>query len=138
MTNQYTSIIASSNPAVAAGSTTNGVVALWATLAYTDTVAKSLFTIPDGAVICEWVLSVTTLFNSDGTDQVSIGVSGTQAKFASAVDVSTTGLKTSGVVSTQVGIVQSGAQAVTAVYAAGGSAASTGAMRIGVLYVIPG
>lgn len=115
-----------------------GVVkCLRATLAYTDTTAKALFTIPAGAYIVEWIVNVTTLFNSDGTDQVDIGISGTQEKFAADIDVSTTGLKTTGVVAAQVGALQATAQAVTAIYAAGGSAASTGAAVIMCKYFIP-
>src|ERR1051326_2294604 len=136
MTNQYVPVIGTSNPAVAAASTTNGSVVLVASLAYTDTTAKALFTIPDTAVIVQWIINVTTAFNDSGTDQVNIGVSGTAAKFASALDVSTTGLKTSGVVLTQVGNAQSGAQAVLGIYAGQNSNASAGAMYIMVEYVI--
>jgi hypothetical protein len=107
------------------------------TLAYTDTTAKALFTIPAGAIIVGWVINVTTLFNSDGTDLVDIGVSGTQEKFAADVDVATAGLKTAGVVAAQVGAVQATAQAVTAIYTNGGSAASTGAATIMVQFYIP-
>lgn len=107
------------------------------TLAYTDTTAKAMFTIPDGAVIVDWIVNVTTLFDSDGTDQVDIGVSGTQEKFAADIDVSTAGLKTSGIVAAEIGGVQSGAQAVTAIYAAGGSAASQGAATIICRYYNP-
>lgn len=105
------------------------VLALRATLAFTDTTAKALFTIPAGAYIVEWVINVTTAFNSDGTDLVNLGITGTAAKFASALDVSTTGLKT-GVVLTQIGALQATAQPILGIYAAGGSAASTGAMII--------
>lgn len=117
----------------------NGVVmALVASLAYTDAaVPKALFTIPDTAVIIDWVLNVTTAFNSSGTDLVGIGVSGTQTKFAATVDVSATGLKTTGVVLTQVGNAQSGAQAVTALYSQSVADASAGAMIIICRYVIP-
>jgi hypothetical protein len=138
MVDQYTAVHGTSNPVTAAASTTNGVVSLVATLAYTDTVAKTLFTIPDGGVIVQWILNVTTNFDSDGTDQVDIGVTGTAEKFAANIDVSTTGLKTTGVVLSQVGIAQSGAQIVKGIYAAGGSAASQGAMTIIVQYTIPG
>lgn len=107
------------------------------TLAYTDTVAKALFTIPAGAVITGWVLNVTTLFNSDGTDQVDIGITGTAEKFAANVDVGSTGLKTTGVVAAEIGTVQASAQPVLGIYANGGSAASTGAMTIMVNFYIP-
>lgn len=135
--NSYVPVIGSSNPAVGTGSLTSAVYCQRATLAYTDTTAKTLFTIPDGAVIIDWVLNVTTNFDSDGTDQVDIGITGTAEKFAANLDVSTTGLKTTGVVTAQIGAVQSGAQVVKGIYAAGGSAASQGAMVIMVRYFTP-
>lgn len=107
-----------------------------ATLAFGDTVAKDLFTLPAGAVIVDWIINVTTLFNSDGTDLVDIGVSGTAEKFFANIDVSSTGLKT-GAVATQIGVVQATAQVVQGIFAAGGSAASTGAMSIVCLYFVP-
>ncbi len=134
---EYVAVIGASSPASSATSVVNGVKAQVATLAYTDTVAKTLFTIPDGAYIVEWVLNVTTAFNSDGTDLVQIGVSGTASKYALNLDVAATGLKTTGVVLTQVGVAQSGAQIVTGIYANGGSAASTGAMTIICMYMTP-
>lgn len=115
----------------------NVVGTLRATLAYTDTVAKALFTIPAGAVITGWVLNVTTLFNSDGTDLVDIGITGTAEKFAANVDVSSTGLKSTGIVAAEIGAVQAVAAPVLGIYANGGSAASTGAMTIMVNFYIP-
>jgi len=110
---------------------------LQASLAYTDTTAKVLFTIPAGAIITGWTINVTELFDSDGTDLVDIGITGTAEKFAANVDVSTAGLKTTGVVAAQVGVVQATAQAVLGIYAAGGSAATQGAAIIIVNYYIP-
>jgi hypothetical protein len=107
------------------------------TLAHTDTTAKDLFTLPAGAIIVEWIPNVTTLFNSDGTDQVDIGVSGTLEKFAANLDVSTTGIKTTGIVAAQIGAVQADEQVVQGIYGPGGSAASGGAMTIMCLYYVP-
>lgn len=117
--------------------TGGGVTTLRATLAYTDTTAKALFTIPAGAYIVQWVLNVTTAFDSDGTDLVDIGITGTAEKFAANVDVAATGLKTTGVVAAQIGAVQATAQPVLGIYAAGGSAATAGAMVILVQFYIP-
>jgi hypothetical protein len=64
-----------------------------ATLAYTDTVAKNLFLLPQPYQIIEIYTDVTTLFNSSGTDLVTIGIVGTANKFATALDVSTAGRK---------------------------------------------
>jgi len=117
--------------------TGGAITTLRNTLAHTDTTAKALFTIPAGAYVTQWVLNVTTLFNSDGTDQVDIGVTGTAEKFAANVDVSTAGLKTTGVVAAEIGAVQSVAAPVLGIYAEGGSAASAGAMTIMVQFYIP-
>lgn len=111
------------------------IYALRATLAYTDTTAKDLFVLPAGAVIVSEIYNVTALFDSDGTDQVNVGVTGTAAKFASALDVSSTGLKTG--VAAEIGAVQGAQQTIKGIYAAGGSAASAGAMTIVWLYYIP-
>lgn len=122
----------------ASGKPVGGVLLIASnTLIRTNTTAKALFTIPAGAVIVSWILNVTTAFNSDGTDLVNIGISGTANKFVSALDVSTTGLLSVGVDASQIGSVQSTAQAVTGIYAAGGSAPSTGAMTIICQYYIP-
>lgn len=110
---------------------------LRATVAYTDTTAKSLFTIPSGAVITGWVVSVTEAFNDTGTDLLDIGVAGTVAKFANDLDVSSQALVTSGIVSTQVGIVQATAQAVIGTYTGQNSDASAGLAVVVVRYFIP-
>jgi hypothetical protein len=117
--------------------TAGTVVTLRNTLAYTNTTAKALFTIPAGAYIVQWVLNVTTAFDSDGTDLVDIGITGTAEKFAADVDVAATGLKTTGVVAAQIGAVQATAQPVLGIYTNGGSAASAGAMTIMVQFYIP-
>lgn len=118
-----------------APSSTTGIVtgpqtyAARATLAFTDTVAKTLFTLPDGAVIVEWILNVTTAFDDAVTDVIDIGVTGTAQKYAASVDVIATGLKTVGVDLTQIGVAQSGAQIVKGIYTPATSA-TAGAMTI--------
>lgn len=111
--------------------------AVRATLAYTDTAAKTLFTLPSGAVITDWVLNVTEAFDDTGTDQVNLGITGTAAKFASSLDVSSTGLKTSGVVAAEIGAVQSGAKIVKGIYAGQNSNAAHGAMVVMCRYIVP-
>lgn len=108
-----------------------------ATLAYTDTTAKTLFTLPAGAIIVDWILNVTTAFNDSGTDQVNIGITGTAAKFASALDVSSAGLKTTGVVAAEIGAVQAAATPVLGIFAGQNANASAGAMTIMALYYVP-
>ena len=137
---EYRSIPTTNGQLPAAAMPTNipsGVYCARNTLAFGDTTAKAMFTIPAGAVIIDWIINVTTAFNSDGTDLVDIGISGTQEKFAADVDVGSTGLKTAGVVAAQIGAVQGTAQAVTAIYAAGGSAPNAGAAVIMCRYFVP-
>lgn len=125
---------------VVAGSddSVGGVInVLRATLAHTDTVAKALFTIPAGAIIVDWIVNVTTLFDDTGTDQVDIGITGTAEKFAANIDVSTAGLKTTGIVAAQIGVVQATAQAVIAAYAGQNANAAAGAAVIMCRYYIP-
>jgi hypothetical protein len=61
------------------------------TMAYTDTTAKNLFSLPKGAIIVAWIVNITTAFNSSGTDLLDIGKTGTAAEFADDLDVSATG-----------------------------------------------
>lgn len=142
MTASYTPIATTTAGVIPSSALANPIqgatYSLVASLAYTDAgTPKALFTIPDTAVIVQWIINVTTAFNSSGTDLVSIGVSGTAGKFALSVDVAATGLKTTGVVLTQVGNAQSGAQAVLGAYTQGVADATTGALFIIVQYVIP-
>lgn len=140
MANEYTPLITDGGviPGTALADPIQGAVyAVSNTIAYTNTTAKAMFTIPDGAVPVEWVINVTTLFNDSGTDLLDIGVSGTQEKFAADVDVSSAGLKTTGVVLAQVGAVQSGAQAVTAIYAGQNANANQGAAVVICRYFFP-
>lgn len=127
-----------SSPSPSAGVPASGVVmALRNTLIYTNTTAKSMFTIPDGAVVLDWVLEVTTAFNDSGTDLIDIGISGTIQKFGAAIDVAATGLKTTNIVAAQIGAVQSGAQAVIATYTGQNANSSAGAMVIMCRYFMP-
>lgn len=120
------------------GYSTGGAVSvLRATLAYTDTTAKALFTIPAGAYIIDWVVNVTTAFDDTGTDQVNLGITGTAAKFASALDVSSAGLVTTGIVAAQIGVVQSAAQPVLGIYAGQNGNAANGAAVIMCRFYIP-
>lgn len=72
-----------------------------ASVAYTDTSAKDLFTLPTGAVIVQWVVNVETAFNDTGTDLLDLGVSGTADQYASNLDVSSAGQIVTGFVAGQ-------------------------------------
>lgn len=63
------------------------------TVAYTDTVAKTLFTLPAGARVIDIKVDVETAFNSSGTDLLDVGKSGTNNHFLDDLDVAATGRK---------------------------------------------
>lgn len=63
------------------------------TLAYTDTTAKDLFTLPSGSQIVDIDIDVTTAFNGSTTDVVDVGKSGAANQFVNDADVSSTGRK---------------------------------------------
>ncbi len=66
----------------------------YATLEYTDTTAKELFTLPSGAVILDFWINVSVAFNDTGTDLVDIRDSTTDDRYVAALDVSPIGLLT--------------------------------------------
>lgn len=109
-----------------------------ATIAYTDTTAKTLFVIPHPYRIIECYADVTTVFNDSGTDQLSIGFSGTQGAFMNAADVSSTGRKLGSGTATLSGWYNSTddglGTTVTGIYAGQNSDATTGAARITLVY----
>jgi len=104
------------------------------TLAYTDTAAKTLFTLPAGAQPVALLVNVTAPFDSDGTDLVDIGVGGDDS-FSADVDVSSAGLQTLPFDDETALVADT---AVTGIYAAGGSAANAGTATICALYYEPG
>ncbi len=115
----------------------HAVVAQSNLLTFSNTTAKDLFVIPANSQILEIYIDVLTVFNSDGTDLVDIGVAGTSDLFADAIDVSTAGRKLcSSDVSQLLNYDDTGSSQITiqGVYAAGGSAATTGNARVTVLY----
>src|SRR5262245_41996606 len=60
-----TSLVISGN--IAPISTAGALYASTATVAYTDTSAKDLFTLPANAVVKQILVNVTTVFNDSGT-----------------------------------------------------------------------
>ena len=109
----------------------NGAVtALRATIAFTDTVAKTLFTLPAGAVVVQQIYNVTTAFNAGTLNALSVGTSGTVDRFGS-ITVASLGLVTSGVVVTEIGNIQgTAATTVQGLYAYTGGSPTTGAANI--------
>lgn len=63
------------------------------TITFANTTAKFLFNIPKPYLALDIYIDVLTVFNSSGTDLVSIGSVATPTLFASGIDVSTLGRK---------------------------------------------
>ena len=59
-----------------------------ATIRFSDTTAKNLFTLPKNAFVMYFLVDVDTAFNGAGTDFLDLGKSGNATYFANDVDVS--------------------------------------------------
>jgi hypothetical protein len=105
-----------------------------ATLAYTDTTAKDLFTLPSGAILIGFVVNVTTGFDDTGTDLVDIGVDGTADRFVADMDVSSTGIS---LVASDDEAALSADTVVQGIYAGGNTDAANGAATITAVYIVP-
>lgn len=90
---------------------------------YTDTAGVVLFTLPPGSTPLRWTVNVTTVFNSNGTDYLDIGKTGSTEYYAKDVDVSDLG--NTSVVSLNSDEITS-MVSILATYTNGGSAATTG------------
>jgi hypothetical protein len=112
-----------------------GVFAIQGTVAYTDTAVKTLGMLPRGAQILQMYVDVTTAFNDSGTDQLSVGKSGTNNHFVSALDVSSTGRKAPTLTNVP-GTIGASDIAVVGIYAGQNSNASTGSATVTILYVL--
>jgi hypothetical protein len=105
-----------------------------ATLAYTDTTAKDLFTLPAGAVIIGFVFNVTTQFDDSGTDLIDIGDGTTPDRFVSDYDGETTGIA---LVASADEAALSAETVVKGLFTGQNSNAANGAMTITCLYIVP-
>jgi len=102
----------------------------WAT---NSSMTPALGTLPADSYVYAVDVHVTQAFNSDGTDLLVVGWSGTTNALATSVDVSSTGVK-SVTLGASAGY-NSASHAVIATYTAGGSAASAGKALVVVRYV---
>jgi hypothetical protein len=116
---------------------TIGVMA--GSFAYTDTTAKTLFTLPAGAVPIDWWVDITTDFNAATTDVLDLGAAADADYFANDVDIATKALLRAGVtgsVSGRLGVKFTEDTAITALYAGTGTAATTGEANVFMIYMI--
>jgi len=110
--------------------------AITTTIAYTNTSAVSIGTLPANAQIIDIYIDTTTAFNAATTNTVTVGKTGSAAAFVTATDVGTAGresVATTGVYSAWATGGTSDIDA-TVTYAQTGTAATAGAARVTVVF----
>ena len=105
-----------------------------ATLAYTDTTAKDLFTLPAGSILIGFTLNVSEAFDDTGTDLVDIGDGTTADRFVADHDASSAGMS---LVASDDETALSADTVVKGTYTGQNSNASAGAATITALYLVP-
>jgi hypothetical protein len=109
------------------------------TIAYTNSSAVTIGTVPAGAQIVDINIDVTTAFDAATTNTITVGKSGSAAAFVAATDVDAAGrasVATTGVYSAWADV-GSADVSVTATYAQTGTAAAAGAARVTIVYRYP-
>lgn len=111
--------------------------AITATIAYTDTSAVTIGTLPAGAQIVDVNIDVTTAFNAGTTNTVTVGKTGSAAAFVTATSVGSAGrasVATTGVYSAWANVGTSDIDYATVTFSQTGTAASAGAARVTIVY----
>jgi hypothetical protein len=117
-----------------------GVVsAVTNTIAYTDSSAVTIGSIPANAQIIDINIDVTTAFNAATTNTITVGKSGSAAAFVASTSIGSAGrasVATTGVYSAWA---DAGSYdvPVTATYSQTGTAATAGAARVTIVYRSP-
>ena len=110
--------------------------AVTTTIAYTDSTAVTIATIPANSQIVDINIDVTTAFNAGTTNTVTVGKTGTAAAFVTATSVGSAGrasVATTGVYSAWADTGSSDISA-TITFSQTGTAASAGAARVTIVY----
>lgn len=110
--------------------------AITTTIAFSNTSAVSIGTLPANAQIIDINIDTTTAFNAGTTNTVTVGKTGSAAAFVTATDVGTVGresVATTGVYSAWATVGTSDIDA-TVTFAQTGTAATTGAARVTIVY----
>lgn len=113
--------------------------AVTGTVAYTDSSAVTIGTIPANAQIVNINIDVTTAFNAGSTNTMTVGKSGSAAAFVASTSVGSAGrasVATTGVYSAWADVGASEVP-VTATYGQTGTAASAGVARVTIVYRSP-
>ncbi len=110
--------------------------AVTTTIAYTDTSAVTIATLPANAQIISINIDVTTAFNAATTNTVTVGKTGSAAAFVASTSVGSAGrasVATTGVYSAWADTGDSEVSA-TVTYSQTGTAATAGAARVTIVY----
>lgn len=110
--------------------------AVTTTIAYTNTSAVTIATIPAGAQIIDINIDVTTAFDAGTTNTVTVGKNGSAAAFVASTSVGSAGrasVATTGVYSAWANVGTSDVSA-TITFSQTGTAATAGAARVTIVY----
>ena len=110
--------------------------AITTTIAFSNTAAVSIGTLPANAQIVDINIDTTTAFNATTTNTVTVGKTGTAAAFATATSVTSLGrasVATTGVYSAWADTGSAELDA-TVTFSQTGTAATTGAARVTIVY----
>lgn len=108
---------------------------------YTDSTAKTLFTLPAGAVPIFWWIDIPTDFDAGTSNDLEIGLSSDADYFATAIDIGTQGVILAGATNTvaaRLGVRLTEETAITATYTEAGTTATAGQAYVFVQYVLMG
>ena len=110
--------------------------AITTTIAYTDTAAVSIGTLPANCQIVDINIDVTTAFNAGTTNTVTVGKTGTAAAYVTSTSVGSAGrasVATTGVYSAWANTGTTELDA-TVTFSQTGTAATAGAARVTIVY----
>jgi len=111
--------------------------AITATVAYTDTSAVTIGTLPAGAQIISINIDVTTAFNAGTTNTVTVGKTGSAAAYVTSTSVGSAGrasVASTGVYSAWANVGTNDVDYATVTFSQSGTAASAGAARVTIVY----
>ena len=111
--------------------------AITTTIAYTDTSAVTIGTIPANAQIVDINIDVTTAFNAATTNTVTVGKTGSAAAYVTSTSVGSAGrasVASTGVYSAWANVGTSDIDYATVTFSQTGTAASAGAARVTIVY----
>ena len=111
--------------------------AITTTIAYTDTSAVTIGTIPPNAQIVDINIDVTTAFNAATTNTVTVGKTGSAAAYVTSTSVGSAGrasVASTGVYSAWANVGTSDIDYATVTFSQTGTAASAGAARVTIVY----